>query len=188
MAIVHCPPPHVGPAALRRPLQRLVDGGALGRLVPGVAPETLQATEPHPVYTIALDDVRAGKLVEAAVHTSWRYLLTSGGRAHAAAEHTADPQAAEPGVHVTVGPHVQGTLDAVHAALALPEVGAADYELRVLRVPALYFVALWLHGPEELFVPIVAAGPHLASATPYRERDVLDALRDAASSLPNPVP
>ncbi len=56
------------------------------------------------------------------------------------------------------GPFVPGTVEAIRAA---EQMTIPDSDVRVLEVPALYLVALWLaHGNESTLVPIApgAAG------------------------------
>ena len=43
--------------------------------------------------------------------------------------------------------------------LLAERAAGAEYEARMLRVPALFFTAFWLHGPEEdLVVPVAIRG------------------------------
>jgi hypothetical protein len=51
--------------------------------------------------------------------------------------------------HVNAGPFVEGFVRAVPAAEHSSEADADDYEVRELRIPALYVVALWLRGRRE---------------------------------------
>jgi hypothetical protein len=78
----------------------------------------------------------------------------------AAAEVQDQVPAAEP-AELTEGPFVHSTVDALRAAEALEPVRDADFELRLLRVPALNLLVLWLHTAEgeDLFIPLEPA-PH----------------------------
>jgi hypothetical protein len=151
-------------------------------------PEELAHSEPHPVFVATLDDLVAGKLLAAAKQTSWRYLLVQGDAPVAEAELAA----ARPGkqrakgkdlefLGLTHGPFTKATVDALSAAEELPQVARADYELRLLKVPALYLVALWLHGADEdILVPIGDPPGGLEKNKPYSEAEIVRALRDTA--------
>ena len=57
--------------------------------------------------------------------------------------------------HFNEGPFETATDNTVKTLHDLPELRAADYELRLLRIPALYMVALWLHMTAgDLLVPL----------------------------------
>jgi hypothetical protein len=140
------------------------------------------------VFVATLDDLVAGKLLAAAKQTSWRYLLVQG----AAPVAEAELAAARPGkqrakgkdlefLGLTHGPFTKATVDALSAAEELPQVARADYELRLLKVPALYLVALWLHGADEdILVPIGDPPGGLEKNKPYSEAEIVRALRDTA--------
>ncbi len=154
-------------------------------------PEQLAHSDPHPVYVATLDDLAAGKLLAAAKQTGWRYLLAQNdevvGEAEVAAERTA-PKGAKgakrtkkPGLvfaGLTHGPFTDATVDGLHAAERLPQVEKADYELRLLKVPAVYLVALWLHSvSEDILVPLGQTPAGLKKNKPYTEASVIRALR-----------
>jgi hypothetical protein len=145
--------------------------------------EELSHSEPHPVYVATLDDLAAGKLLGAAKRMSWRYLLVQGESAVAEAElsvgHARGKTLAFLGL--THGPFSEATVEALHAAEALPEVASADYELRLLKVPAVYLVALWLHRKaEDILIPMGKPPGGLKENKPYSEAQVIAALRETA--------
>jgi hypothetical protein len=155
-----------------------------------VQPEELHQSEPHPVYVATLDDLAAGKLLAAAKQTGWRYLLAQNDEVVAEAELVAGraakgakgAKAAKGGglefAGLTHGPFTGATVDGLHAAERLPQVEKADYELRLLKVPAVYLVALWLHGnDEDILVPIGQPPAGLKKNRAYTEARVLRALR-----------
>jgi hypothetical protein len=65
----------------------------------------------------------------------------------------------------------------------LPEVTADDFELRLLKVPALHVVAAWLAGDQRLAVPLAPAPGFLESGRPYSEPDFAEALRGPAQRV-----
>jgi len=76
---------------------------------------------------------------------------------------------------------VTWTAKAIEAAEHLPEVEAGNYELAVLRVPALYVIALWLKGtgakpPDDIFIPLEPAPTGLTGGERVSARDFNAAL------------
>ncbi|MEH1017762.1 MULTISPECIES: hypothetical protein [unclassified Micromonospora] len=118
------------------------------------APENVEVSTPHQVFTMGLDDVEAGGGLERARPGGWRFLLESGGEVIASAETAETPEGARPPTF-NEGPYVGATATAVKAARALPQLATARFELRLLRIPALYLMALWLHSPTtDLLIPL----------------------------------
>src|ERR671923_461123 len=116
-------------------------------------------TAPQRVFTVGLDALAGEASVEdSASPTGWRFLVEEAREPVAAAEVHDETPAAVP-AQVTEGQFVRSTAEGLRAAEAHPSVGEAAFELRLLRVPALNLVALWLHtaGREDLFVPLEPA-------------------------------
>jgi hypothetical protein len=150
--------------------------------------ETLSHSEPHPVYYAPLDALADGKLLDAATQVSWRYLLVQDDAAIAEAELSAGRRGAKGAaakslefLGLTRGPFTAATVEALGAAELLPQVAAADYELRLLKVPAMYLVALWLHGgTDDILIPMGDPPGGLKKNTPYSEAAVIEALQGSA--------
>jgi hypothetical protein len=147
--------------------------------------ESLSHSEAHPVYFVPLDALAEGNLLQAAKQTSWRYLLVQDNAAVAEAELSAGSRSAKGAkarsldfVSLTHGPFAEATVDALAAAERLPKVAREDYELRVLKIPAVYFVSLWLHGAnDDILVPMGDPPGGLKRNEPYSEAQVIAALR-----------
>ena len=73
-----------------------------------------------------------------------------------AAAEVQDQTPAGVAAELTKGPFVSSTAESLRTAEALEPVQDADFELRLLRAPALNLLALWLHtsGSDDLFVPL----------------------------------
>lgn len=128
------------------------------------APASLSLAAPHPVYNLGLSDVKGRNALGKAKLTGWRYLVMEDGDAIAAAEAVQPSARAKPLFsHTNEGPFVDSTAKAIEAAEQLPEIKKGQYELRVLRVPALYLVALWLRSGAksrgDIFIPLDPAPP-----------------------------
>ena len=157
---------------------------------PGMAAEMhlekVSHSEPHPVFFVPLDALAQGKLLAAATQVSWRYLLVQDDAAIAEAELSAGGRSGAKGARVkpldflglTHGPFTRATVDALHAAERLPKVASADYELRLLKIPAVYLMALWLHrADDDILIPMGNPPGGLKKNRPYSEKAVIRALK-----------
>lgn len=113
----------------------------------------------------------------------WRFLIRNGDRAIAAADTMLTPDGWSFS-HFFEGPYVSATERALIQAEAL----LTPYQPRLLSVPGLYMLTLWLHadteaegdtavpGPADLLVPLSPAPPGIAANRPYRFADLLPVL------------
>jgi hypothetical protein len=137
----------------------------------------VKVSPPHRVFSATLQDVMGGRVLTNALETSWRYFLVHGdSEPFAAAEVTGDDLS-----HVNEGPFVQGSANAMIAAEQLDATRQRDYELRLLRIPALYTVAIWLTSPDDdVLIPAEPAPEPLVANQSYDEAHFTDALRPLA--------
>jgi hypothetical protein len=162
--------------ARRRPRARLPRPG----LEAPAAPTSVSA--PQRVFTAGLEALTGeGAIEEIAQATGWRFLVEEGREPVAAAEVQDQTRAAVP-AQLTEGPFVRSTAEGLEAAEALEPVRVADFELRLLRVPALNLLALWLHtaGPDDLFVPLEPAPPPFEARRSYPEPEFAELAADIA--------
>lgn len=177
-------PPPTGLEIVRTALEGLMSTPSLSALALSVgtgdeASKGLEATAPHLVYFIGLDDIAEGRFLSAAKAKNWRYILLEGNTALAAAELTINDSGEVGGFgNVDRGPFVESTSVATALAEGLESVQDRDYELRLLSVPSLYLVALWLHGENNLLLPLAPAPGGLDSAQPYTEEQLFGAVRE----------
>jgi hypothetical protein len=148
------------------------------------ATQPLQLTEPHQVFTLGLTDLVAGKGLEAAKPTGWRYLVQEGDRVLASAETVLAGQGND---HVfsafNEGRLVAATADAIRIARELPDVNHGDFELRLLSVPGLYFTAVWAHEPQgarDLLLPLTPSFVDAPAGQPVLASRLLDELASKA--------
>ncbi|MFD3627158.1 hypothetical protein [Streptomyces sp. NPDC058698] len=113
----------------------------------------------------------------------WRFLIRTGDRAVAAADSvlTADGWTFS---RFFEGPYIAST----ELALRQAEAMAQPYQPRLLSVPGLYMLALWLHGDTgadgatgrpaatDLLVPLAPAPPGIAAHRAHRVTDLLPVL------------
>ncbi|MFE5594633.1 hypothetical protein [Streptomyces sp. NPDC056549] len=113
----------------------------------------------------------------------WRFLIRNGDRAIAAADTMLTPDGWAFS-HFFEGPYVSATERALLQAEALP----VTYRPRLLSVPELYMLTLWLQADSEaddttvapaaadLMVPLAPAPPGIAAHRPYQVADLLPVL------------
>lgn len=120
-------------------------------------PLTLALAAPHPVFTIGLRTVDGTDPLPRARGTAWRFLVRSGARPVAAAE-VVNKKGEAIFSHTNEGPFVEGTVRALEAVEPMDRVRSGNFELALLRVPALYVMALWLRdrsqNGSDLVVPM----------------------------------
>ncbi|MEU8893213.1 hypothetical protein [Streptomyces sp. NPDC048442] len=144
---------------------------------------------PLPVHV--LDQITGGARPARTRLTGWRFLIRNGDRAVAAADTVLTPDGWTFS-HFFEGPYLSST----ERALRQAEGMAAAYQPRLLSIPALYMLTLWLHGdptadastgspaPSDILVPLAPAPPGIAPHHPCKVADLLPVL---ALRL-NPVP
>ncbi|MCB5906893.1 hypothetical protein [Streptomyces pinistramenti] len=149
----------------------------------------LSADQPLPVHVLSGIGQAGGP-----PHTrlaGWRFLVRGGERPVGAAEArlTADGWTFS---HFCGGPYVTATEQALLQAESL----TAAYQPRLLSVPELYMVTLWLHhdiasdgttglpAAGDLLVPLAPAPPGIAAHLPQRVADLLPRLTHRLTPTP----
>jgi hypothetical protein len=121
----------------------------------GARTEELDVSTPHQVFTVGLDDIMADRGLDSAKQVGWRYLVEAAGEPIASAETTESEDGVQVMSQFTEGPFVESTAAAVRNAHRLPQLEKAGFELRLLRIPAIYLMALWLHSKStDLLIPL----------------------------------
>ncbi|NEC90179.1 hypothetical protein [Streptomyces sp. SID12501] len=123
--------------------------------------------------------------------TGWRFLIRAGDRAVAAAETTLTPDGWAFS-HFFEGPYIAST----ERALRQAETMKQPYQARLLSVPGLYMLTLWLHGDitadgaeghpaaTDLLVPLAPAPPGIAAHRPHRVAELLPVLTHRVTPAP----
>ncbi|MFD3523409.1 hypothetical protein [Streptomyces sp. NPDC058653] len=113
----------------------------------------------------------------------WRFLIRSGERAVAAADTMLTPDGWAFS-RFFEGPYISAT----ERALRQAETVKAPYQPRLLSVPGLYMLTLWLHqdvesdasvgapAPADLLIPLAPAPPGIAAHRPHRVADLLPTM------------
>ncbi|MER7837938.1 hypothetical protein ABTY98_19075 [Streptomyces sp. NPDC096040] len=121
----------------------------------------------------------------------WRFLIRCGDRAVAAAETMLTPDGWAFS-HFFEGPYITSTERALHQAEALQQT----YQPRLLSLPGLYMLTLWLHGDctadgaeghpaaNDLLVPLAPAPPGIAAHRPHPVAELLPVLTHRVTPAP----
>ncbi|NKI44973.1 hypothetical protein [Streptomyces physcomitrii] len=135
---------------------------------------------PLPLHV--LDRVAQGEELPSRL-AGWRFLIRSGERMVAAADTRLTPDGWAFS-HFFEGPYVTSTEQALRQA----DAQAAPHQVRLLSVPELYMLTLWLHGdcaadpaegtpaPSDLLIPLAPAPTGIAAGRPYQVADLLPVL------------
>ena len=182
--MLHTPPiPEAALGAVEAGLGDLIArpgyGGA--RMLTRADASALSLAVPHDVYTVGLDDLAREEGLAGAKCVGRRFLVLDGDEPVASAE-LRDPDAGT-GFVATEGPFVRETAVAVADAERMPEVNGGEYELRLLRMPSAYLMALWLRdrqGEADLLIPLAPAPPGLEPRVRYSPDDLLELLQKSA--------
>lgn len=140
---------------------------------------------PLPVHV--LDRTASDDGIPRTTLSGWRFLIRDGDGAGAAAVAAAQTLPMGDGwafAHAVGGPYVLAT----ERSLAQGQLLPGSYQPRLLSVPELYMLTLWLHGdvaadpaegspaPDDLLIPLAPAPPGIASHLPQRVADLLPVL------------
>lgn len=172
---LHTPP---APAAALRAVLAALNSPTAMRSAPALhaAPGPVTTSHPHPVHLLQ-HPAADHHALSTTRRTGWRFLINAGETPLATAEtiETADGWAFS---HFSQGPFAASTYRALAQAQALP----GRHQPRLLSVPGLYMLALWLHDDADaghsgdLLVPLAPAPPGIAAHRLHRAADLLPAL------------
>ncbi|MEV0694934.1 hypothetical protein [Streptomyces sp. NPDC050388] len=135
---------------------------------------------PLPVHVL---DRTTAEGVSATRLAGWRFLIRCGDRAVAAADTVLTPDGWTFS-RFFEGPYIASTELALRQAESLPQ----PYQPRLLSVPGLYMLTLWLHGDRtadgaaghpaatDLLVPLAPAPPGIAAHRPHLVAELLPVL------------
>ncbi|QLY28343.1 hypothetical protein H0264_23530 [Nocardia huaxiensis] len=185
---LHLPePPADVPGAVTRRLHAFADSGKFStRALEATPRNRLELSTPHEVFTMGLDDLAANAGLDRARPVGWRYLVTDGSQIIASAETVQAPDGSQEVAQFTEGPFGVGTDKAVKTLRKLPQLEKKGYELRLLRIPALYLMALWLHSPAEDLLAPLEPSPIGKEGKPVPAADFLAELSELARNTTAP--
>jgi hypothetical protein len=152
--------------------------------------DALTVTDPHQVFNLQLDDLRSGAGLNAANPTGWRYLVREGDRVLAAAESMSDPAGEGPVFsQFNEGPFVPATAGALAVAGSDRRVVDRRFTPRLLHIPALHAMALWLHpddaDDDDLLVPLAPFPLDVQTGVATPAAPLLRQLAELAATIPD---
>ena len=132
------------------------------------------------MHNIGLDALVAHRSLADSPTTGWRYLVQTHAGTVASSEVAADASG-QPTVFAQLneGPFVESTARSLVEVAGIPAVKSGNYEVRMLKIPALYVIALWLKdlgGDADLVVPLEPAPDFLEADRAYLEDEFLGVL------------
>jgi hypothetical protein len=180
-------PPEDSVQTLYSSLQRLPSGpvgGSTNFLLRDTRSLQSSVSYPHKVYNLGLQDLVRGNVLKDAHLVSWRYLIRQGNRGTAAAEVNYDElKGGSKFSEFNPGSLADATLQEIQRVEQNSELERKSYELRLLRIPALYVTALWLkdtEGSQDVLIPIPPTPPMLKPGKAYSPSEIAEALRQPA--------
>ncbi|WP_438290917.1 hypothetical protein [Streptomyces sp. HUAS TT7] len=136
------------------------------------APDELRLADPVPMYTVG----PASPLADAEP-VAWRYLVRHGSDAVALAETVRDASGEHVFSQLGYGPFVAGTAAALDAASGHP----GDAEVRLLHIPAVHLIAVWLHAEAaDALIPAAPAPPGTEAGRTYPADELLGLVAQLA--------
>src|SRR5260221_9132569 len=116
-----------------------------------------QTGSPLPFYHLGLDDAARSSPLQFAKRTGWRFPVVGGDTPGLVI--VSEQQTNSKFEGLSYGVVAQRLIQASN--IADQELGShkEQYEPRLLDVPALHFVALWLAGPNDVFIPLLDGNP-----------------------------
>jgi hypothetical protein len=145
-------------------------------------PAGLALAAPHDVYSLGLSDLAEGAFLDAATLDGRRFIVMDGDKPITSAE-VADQDKGS-GFQANEGPYVESTAAAIEHAERDPDLADNDYEVRVLRIPALYVMALWLKneqgGGADVLIPLDPTPAPLEAGRKYAPAEIRSPLAEAA--------
>lgn len=148
---------------------------------------------PHKVFTLGLDDIKAGKGLEATTLIGWRYILQDDDETVLSAEVGHDVEKNEHEfLGVNKGPFVEQTLAKLNEAHLNKKIADGEFDLSVLRIPALYVMALWLQntkGKRDFLIPLEPVNQYFEAGKLYIVKEFIGQLAKAVKkSKDQPAP
>ena len=185
-------PPQHAVDAMHSTFQAFADKGFRSPALRAADPTQLSLTQPHQVFVLGADDLVAGRGLEAAQPTRWRYLVREGDKIIAAASVLSTRAGdARDFSHINEGPFVASTAAALEYLRNHPDLTSGDFELRLLQVPALHTMAIWLHpnsGGEDLLVPLAPSPVAVPTGQAIPAAELLSELAEKAKQVVNVGP
>jgi len=127
---------------------------------------------PHRVFVLPFEAIHNQRLSDA-IFIGWRFLLLNGDIVIGSAE---VPAEGEQPISVHFDPFAKSTAAVIREIEGLGHLQAAEVELRLLKVNALYLWAIWVVGDKQMLIPLEPAPSFIEAGRRYTERNFMEAL------------
>jgi len=179
-------PPEESRKTLVEGLRRLAPrakGTFMSESLGGAPPEIANA---HQVFILSPQAIADSRDLSAAKAVGWGYVVNQPATNLSSGSSVVAAEVLERGGGHAFSNMQQGwigraTQRTIAVAKTLPQVIAGSYELRMLRIPALYTDTLWLKdrvAANDLIVPIASASNQVRADQPYTVINFLSLMRD----------
>lgn len=161
-------------------LENCVSGlGARLRSLSTAPGARVRALAPLPVFTLPVDAVANRSGLASVRPAGWQYVLERGDQPIAAAELSGSGEEVVYS-HLNEGPAASFVVAGVASAEQFDAGRNGEWEIRILRIEALYVTAIWLHGNSDVLFPIDPAPAGLQPLQPYEAQRFLEILHPMA--------
>jgi hypothetical protein len=189
MSLQTADPPTAARSAVHSMLSRLLEGPAHQvSALRSASLSSVSVSTPHRVAMLRLDRIHAAmSLRSAAEMKGWRFLVHDGDRVVAAADSSLSGKGEHRFAHISEGPFVAGTEQAIRKAESLEAVRKGRFEPVLLTVPAVHLIALWLQNLDstaDLVMPIRPAPKGLRPSRALAADAFVAVLVDLAALAP----
>jgi len=176
-------PPKESHRRARRALEYFLELRQDHELLGQFPPELLDAKflQSLPVYALPIGPRRLKSLARAAKRIAWLYFIQYNSQTAALEVSIEDGEHGNTRFHQGA---LMGTLlDLVRKVRRQRRADVRDAHMRLLRIYALHFSCVWLHGKSDTLVPLNALPPHLNAGVEYSPVEFLARVNDAAKSV-----
>jgi len=139
-----------------------------------------------PTYNLGLEDLARERDMKRAKEVGWRYLLKEDQEVIASVDILTKRNEQPVFAQTNEGPYVRGISKALTSVTETEVVQRKDFEARVLTIPALRIVALWLKdddGNEDIIMPIEPTPPPLVANKEMSVEEFLEVVGKQAEEL-----
>ena len=155
--------------------------GPTARTYKTVDTRDLSVADPQPIYTSTINALLAGRLLADAYLSGWQYVLISGEQPQGVIEVSDKPAGGESPMTFDVL-RSREYAEAMNNVIRHAEEIEGEYDLRILRVPAIYLLAVWLQaGRENWLLPLVPPSSQSLMGGIFSEGDLAKKLEHLAS-------
>ena len=180
--------PEIGVRTVQETLRELLAiPGFVREIVRDVTLGLPAVTTPHLVYGVSLEDLATGQGLEAAVPRRLRFLILSDQSVLGGVEIALD-DVGNPGnvTNLFRGPSIEEFTRIIEGVERRDVVREGSFELRLLSIPPLHTLAVWLKDDaeaEDILIPISPAPAPLRAGEPHSSPELLRALAEPAQRL-----